>query len=387
MPNDKWNDEEIENLLRDFPKIQDNRPKAEVYKRVSQTQYVPKQPKRWLPLLVAIIAFLSITVLAVSLLQQNGNDSSSSETESDDAESMMTADEAQTEQTEQSIDEPEEAASMVIEEPEALRTAVYEQDLADAQILRIGLAQRGYVVPVSFIIPKQSVDETEPTSLELYEAFAEQIDESKLGFDEYHPYEGILQQDGAIISHFLPENHNYDQGSAATLLYLHSLEETFFGEEEIRVLNVSGEPAQLAHVGMVEPILPGVQGQSYYLIASSTEDWYLAPSYGLSEASVEDALIALQQAPNDDYRSPVPDGIEYDVDMNGTNALVTFEETLDLESLEGIEAMRLIESLALTAQSYDASLTIVNTVQSEWSGFDFSEELELPVSPNRMDWP
>ncbi len=387
MPNNKWDDEEIENLLRDFPKIQDKRPKAEVHKRVSQTQYVPKQPKRWLPLLVAVIAFLSISVLAISLLQQNGSDSSSSETENDDAGSMMTADEAQTEQTEQSGGDSEEAASMAIEEPEALRTAVYEQDLADAHILRIGLAEQGYVVPVSFIIPKQSVDETEPTSLELYEAFAEQIDESTLGFDEYHPYEGSLQQDGAVISHLLPEDHSYDQGSAATLLYLHSLEETFFAQEEIRVLDDSGEPAQLAHVGMVEPIIPGVQGQSYYLMASSTGDWYMAPSYGMSEASVDDALLALRQSPNDAFRSPVPDGVDYEIEMDGTNASLIFKETLDFEGLDGVEAMRMIESMALTAQSYGSTLTIFNTVQAEWSGFDFTKQLELPIAPNRIAWP
>ena len=388
MPNDKWNDEEIENLLRDFPKIQDKRPKAEVYKNVSQTQYVPKQPKRWLPLLVAVIAFLSISVLAVSLLQQNGSDSSTgeTETESGDAESMMTADEAQPEQAEQSADDSEGAASLAMEEPEALRTAVYEQDLSGAHVLRIGLANQGYVVPVSFMIPAPLAGEGEPDALELYETFAGQIDESALGFDEYHPYEGSLQQDGATISHFLPEGHDYDKGSAATLLYLYSLEETFMGQQEIRVLNEAGEPAQLAHIGEVEPIIPGTQGHSYYLMDASTGDWYMAPSYGMSEANLEDALVALRQAPNDAYRSPVPDGIGYGVEMDGTNAIVTFEETLDLEALDGMAAMRMIESMALTAQSYGSSLTISNTLQAEWSGFDFSKELELPVAPNRIEW-
>lgn len=390
MPNDKWDDEEIENLLRDFPKIQDRRPKAEVYKKLSQKDHVPKQPKRWLPLLVAIVAFLSISVLVASLLQQNGTDSSSSETESGDAESTRSTDEAQTEQAEPPeapAAESDGAASLATEEPEALRTAVYESDLEHAHVLRIGLAYKGYVVPASFVIPEQLADTAEPDGLELYETFASQIDEPGLGFDEYHPYEGEFQQDGSTISHFLPDGHSYDQGSASTLLYLNSLEETFMDQQEIRVLNEDGEAAQLSHIGTVEPIVPGEQGQSFYLIASSSDDWYMAPAYGMSSGNVQEALMALQQSPNDDYRSPVPEGISYSVDMDGTAAILAFEEPLDFEAMDGMEAMRMLESMALTAHSYGSSLMVSNTVQAEWSGFDFSEELELPVSPNRIDWP
>lgn len=389
MPNDKWNDEKIENLLRDFPKIQDRRPKAEVYKKLSQKEQAPKQPKRWLPLLVAIVAFLSISVLVASLLQQNGTDSSS-ESESSEAESTMATDEAPTEQTKPadgSTKESEGAASLATDGPEVKRSAVYESELEGAHVLRIGLAYHGYVVPTSFVIPEQLADTAEPNALELYETFAGQIDESGLGFDEYHPYEGELQQNGSTISHFLPDGHSYDQGSASTLLYLNSLEQTFMGQQEIRVLNEDEEAAQLSHVGTVEPLVPGEQGQSFYLLASSTGDWHLAPAYGMSPDTVEAALMALQQTPNDDYQSPVPEEIRYRVELNETTADVIFEEQLDLNALDEVEAMQMIESMALTAQSYGSSLTLSNTTQAEWAGFDFSGNLELPVSPNRIDWP
>lgn len=388
MPNDKWNDEEIENLLRDFPKIQDRRPKAEVYKKLSHKEQTPKQPKRWLPLLVAIVAFLSISVLVVSLLQQNGTDSSSSSSESSDAESTMSTDEAQTEQTEQAERETQEsdgAASLAAEDPQVQRSAVYESEIDGAHVFRIGLAYNGYVVPISFVIPSQDMEE--PAALELYEAFAGQIDETGLGFDEYHPYEGELQQNGSTISHFLPDGQTYDQGSSSTLLYLNSLKETFMDQQEIRVLNEDGEAAQLSHVGTVEPLVPGEQGQSFYLLASSTGDWHLAPAYGMSPGNVKEALLSLQQSPNDDYRSPVPEEINYRVEVDGTNADLIFEEPLDLDALDEAEAMQMVESMALTAQSYGSSLTLSNTEQTEWAGFDFSGELELPVSPNRIDWP
>lgn len=390
MPNDKWNDEKIESLLRDFPKIQDKRPKADVYKRLSHQEQSPRQPKRWLPLLVAIVAFLSISVLVVSLLQQNGTDSSSSGNDSGDAESTMATDEAQPDQAEQAQgagNESEGAASLATKDPEAQRSAVYGSELEDARVLRMGLAYNGYVVPISFVIPEQLTDTAQPDAVGLYETFASQIDESALGFDEYHPYEGELEQNGSTVSHFLPDGHSYDQGSASTLLYLSSLEETFMDQREIRVLDDDGEAAQLSHIGTVEPFVPGEQGQSFYLLATSTGGWHLAPAYGMSPENVEAALMALQQSPNDDYQSPVPEEINYSVEVNGTSADVIFEEQVDLNALDEVEAMQMIESMALTAQSYGSSLTLSNTAQAEWAGFDFSGNLDLPVSPNRIDWP
>ncbi|MBT2582019.1 hypothetical protein [Planococcus sp. ISL-109] len=382
MPNDKWNDEEIENLLRDFPEIQDERPKAEVYKQLAQTKPAARQPKRWLPLLVAIVAFFSISVLVVSLLQQDGNDSSISEPATDESQSTMSTDQAETEKAAPGGDEPEYA---VPPETDALRTAVYESDLAEGQLFRIGLAHQAYVVPVSFLIPNGQVPSASG-SLALYDQFAEQIDETQLGFNEYHPFEGNFQQDAERLNHFLPNNHPYDEGSASTLLYLYSLEETFMDQQEIHILNEEGTAAEFSHLGVANPIIPGEQGKSFYVLASA--QWqYLAPAYGLSEAQAKDALLALQNAPNDDYASPVPSQIGYAVEELGDALTVVFDEPLDLLALDEQEAMQMIESMALTAESYEVSLQFENIIQPEWGGFEFAGPIELPVAPNRIDWP
>ncbi|MGM0897459.1 MAG: hypothetical protein ACQEV0_06160 [Bacillota bacterium] len=393
MPNDRWSDEEIENLLRDFPKIQDDRPKAAVYKKLAEPKSVPKQPKRWLPLLVAIVAFFSISALVVSLLQESGSNSTSGGTEGGDSQSTAITDEAQTEEAEEN-EKSSEAVNGTSKEAEAdsanteaARTAVYEEDLEKASVFRIGLAYQAYVVPVSFIIPDQQIDSATATSLDLYEQFAEQIDENRLGFDEYHPYAGEFSRSDSSISHVLPDDHPYDQGSASTLLYFQSMEETFMDQQEIRFLNEQGEAARFSHIGTAEPIAPGEQGQSFYLLSNASDELYLAPAYGLSEANAEDALVALRESPNDDYRTPVPAGLGYSVETDGDTVSVSFNEPMDLTELDELEAMHLIESMALTAQSYGKSLTLSNMVQSEWGGFDFTEALELPAAPNRIDWP
>lgn len=374
MPNNKWSDEDIESLLRDFPTIKDKRPKAEVHRQLKHSYPLEKQRRRWFPLLVAIVAFLSISVVVVSLLQQNGMSSSGQPANDQAEQSIMT--------TEDSGPEDRQTGGSAPSEADELRTAVYEEDVQGTQLFRIGLARQAYVVPVSFLV----AEEQSGDSLALYAQFAEQIDETQLGFDEYHPYQGYFEQDDAKIKHLLPDDHTYDQGSASELLYLASLEETFRDQDEIRVLDEQGDMAEFSHLGTVEPINPGEQGQSFYLLAAATEDLYLAPAYGLSEADAHSALLALQQAPNDDYRSPVPGQLSYTIEENGDVLTVVFDQPLDLLTLDEVAAMQMIESMALTAKSYGVSLQFSNIVQKEWGGFDFTEKLELPIAPNRIDW-
>src|SRR5699024_12589855 len=75
MPNNKWTDDSIEDLLKDFPAIKDHRPKEEVYNRLVQKEKSPKRPKKWLPLLAAALAFITIGILVAAIINQNGIDS------------------------------------------------------------------------------------------------------------------------------------------------------------------------------------------------------------------------------------------------------------------------------------------------------------------------
>lgn len=74
----------------------------------------------------------------------------------------------------------------------SLRTSVYEEDLTDAVVFRIGLAggKAAESVPMTYIIPNERVvadfGKEKPTSLQMYEKYAPQIDEEAMGFTNYH---------------------------------------------------------------------------------------------------------------------------------------------------------------------------------------------------------
>ncbi|MBT2569470.1 hypothetical protein [Planococcus sp. ISL-110] len=395
MPNDKWTDESIEDLLKGFPAIKDNRTKEEVYSRLAQKQQVQKRPKKWLPLLVAALAFITVGILVASIISQNGIDTAQNKQGSSGESATTTDDQAQEEAA--GLPEAEESASeetgqfstAQVEGP--VRTAVYEETIGDQTLMTIGLTENAFVVPVSFLIPYQQVavafgDET-PSSLDLYQEYADKIDETQLGFDEYHPYIGTLEKTAGGIRHLLPQDHQYDLASASVGVYFNTLSETFSDAPKIEVVNEGGSAAEFSEIGPVEPIVPMQENIAYYSFESSNGKVYLVPGYDMPFAEVSEAIGALTESPNDFYGATVPQNVEIQVSEAEDLVQVEFQDSLDLNSLDPLEAVRMLESFALTADAFGKSIEVEGVQPKTWNGFDFSQPLPIPVAPNLLEWP
>ena len=137
--------------------------------------------------------------------------------------------------------------------------AVYSKDLSDSTLFHLGLAgDQASSIPVTFIIPNSQIEEDfgskNPTSYDLYTKYAARIDEESLGFEDYHPYKGALIADAQVIIHELPKNHGYDVASASMEVYLNTLQDTFFGFQEVRFENEDRSTVLFSQVG--EPSSP-----------------------------------------------------------------------------------------------------------------------------------
>lgn len=398
MPNNKWDDEHIENLLRDFPTIKDHRTKEEVQRRFEKKAPLQSQPKRWLPYLVAALAFITISFLVASILDQNSRDSALFSTSSDeaaegsDAESTAATDaggEAPAEESEGGSEESSENA-FTINNQESARTAVYAGDEEGFTPFSIGLTENALVIPVTFLIPDQQIAEdfpdTTPTSVDLYNKYASEIDEQSIGFTDYHPYLGTLSMEGDTVKHVLPSDHQYDQASASIEVYIASLKETFRDAKTIVVENGDGTPVEFSQVGPLEPIDAQEGNLAYYAHTTEAGETYLVPAYGMPQASAKEAIEALQSSPSDLHVGTIPEDSEITVTEADELVTVQFTTEFDLESLDGPAADRLLDSLALTAKSFGKRVQVDNTKQDQWAGFDLSEPLPEPVAPNEAQW-
>ncbi|MGB6407849.1 MAG: hypothetical protein WBF39_10250 [Planococcus donghaensis] len=398
MPNNKWTDESIEDLLKDFPAIKDSRPKEKVYNQLIQKEPVRKRPNRWLPLLVAALAFIAVGLLVSSIINQNGIDSaqnseSSADNSNDGAE--MKAQESVDEQeglpaAEESGAESADSYSTA-QVDGVFRTAVYEETIGDQTLMTIGMTENAFVIPVSFLIPNEEITKTfegsMPTSLELYQEYADDLDEVALGFDNYHPYVGTLEVTATGIRHVLPQDHQYDLASASIGVYMNTIKETFNDVAEIDVTNEDGSPAEFSQVGPLEKIIPEVENLAYYSYQTTQGETYLAPGYDMPFDSAEKAITALAENPNDIYQATIPQDWEFQVSETDKLVQVEFTNNVDLETLDKIEAVRMLESLVLTADTFGKEVVVKGMQQENWNGFNFNEPIPIPVAPNLLTWP
>ncbi|HSP22304.1 MAG TPA: GerMN domain-containing protein [Planococcus sp. (in: firmicutes)] len=408
MPNNRWDDDHIENLLRDFPTIRDDRTKEEVYSRIDKKAAVKKQPKRWLPLLVAALAFITIGFLVASILSQNGIDNAFMPNE-EHAES--TADKAQDASTEEAESpeaageesngsassdgqEPaateESATAYQDENPQSAHSAVYEEQLEGFTLFTIGLTENAMVIPVGFLIPDMLIandfGNTAPNSVELYNQYASQIDEPAIGFNEYHPYLGRLSVEDGTVKHILPADHQYDLASASYEVYIASLQATFTDAKEILIQNEDGTPADFDQIGPMEPVKPAVENVAYYAHTTAGGETFLVPGYNMPHATAKEAVEAMKTAPSDLHQNTIPESVDYTVTETDTTVTIQFTAQFDFGSMEEVDGARMLESLALTAKAFDKSAQLENTKQQEWSGFDLSRPLPEPVAPNGAAW-
>ena len=91
---------------------------------------------------------------------------------------------------------------------------------------------------------------------------------------------------------------------------------------------------------------------------------------------------------NDDLYVPVvPENITYTVKEVAEGVIVTFDEPLDLTTMDTVRATQMIEAMMLTAASFDQQIRLDNVVQENWEGFDLKKFLPKPVGANKRYMP
>lgn len=401
MKKEQWNEENLESLFKQAPKVTDYRTKEDVLKRLidegafnesspqQKTEVVNHKGIRWSPL-IASIASLFILVLIGSQLIGNQSismDDQANEETAFSTEEKSTYNAVQNSETENAMIK---SASM---DMMAQQTVVFESQLTDVTLFEIGLAgDDAESVPVSFLISNEFVSKKitieNPTKLQLYETFAPLIDETSLGFAEYHPFKGTFREEGKKLIHTLPSDQTYDIGTAAISNYVGALVDTFGDAyQEVQVENDKGEPIYFEHIGKMEEPIP-LQDEStqynYFTYQKRDSSIYLSPNFRMSYPNVKEAIENMTTEANDIFQTVILPEVTFSVKEKADVVTIKFDTQLDLEMYDSFEAMRMIEGILLTAASFDKQVKFENIVQQQWSGFDFTKPIEKPIAANVM---
>lgn len=406
MSEKKAEDHVLDELLNNMPQFTDNRPKDEIYHQVrSQLESLERSGKtkrikvsinRWLPLIISIASVLILTVLVSSYVNNN-----QSFTADKASKSFMSEDKLRT------MEVPEEAAmdaeknssdmtSMTGNTAPTLElapfnrtfTSVYEQDINGDTVFHFSLIENALSVPITIVISKEQIaidfPNSAPNSLELYNRYALEIDETSLGFQEYHPYKGHFLEEGKVLTHYLPIDHGYDAAPGTAEPYISSINEIFTDFESLLRVNEDGSPIEWDQVGILdEPLmLSGSQKKvNYFAYKAFNNETYLTPNFNKSYDTLTEALMAMKNPENGIYTSVIPNDMTYTI-KGDKEFVMLFDKPLNLESLDESEASHMIEALSLTAASFNQSLRLENVVQETWNEIDFTRPLPVPIGPN-----
>ncbi|ATP42376.1 hypothetical protein CSE16_05755 [Solibacillus sp. R5-41] len=405
MKKDFWDEDQIEQLLKQTPKITDDRSKDEIFQRLkesdafdSHTEQQPvivKKKMHWRPLIASIASLFVLVFIASTFL---GNapvlQLSSSEDKANSEDSSLHEPSTTRMMEGYSMDQEENPISQKMAAM-PMQTAVYEQQLQGYTLFTLGLAgDDAESVPASFLIPIEIVERQlgtqSPTKLQLYNEFAPFIEEQALGFKEYHPFKGSFTENEKNLVHQLPNDHNYDAGSAALSNYRGALIDTFGASyDQVQLKNEEGTQMMLDHIGEVyKPIMLTGKTTNYNYFSYQMRDGstYLSPNFRMSFSNVEDALLNMTMEANDIFQTAILPDVSFRVIEKGNTVTVIFDELLDLDRYDSAQAMRMIEGILLTAASFNKQVKFEQIKQQEWGGFDFSKPLPKPVAANLINY-
>lgn len=396
MRKPKLSDKDLEELLRQLPKVSDPRHPSEIYQSLSLKKKKKRIPAWVIPGLATGAVLVLLFILSPTLTSwdsvANNSDYAELSVEStvtrqesksadDNADSTAMSPFGANESLDNTMEETLTANKY--EEP----TAVYPDDLGNNQIFTFSIPDPNaqITVPVTVLVDKNE----QKTWFDLYEETMVMLNEEEWGLSEYFPLEASMSYDegNQSVNVDVAANHTYGYGSTAETIFTSILKESFPIEKVKKItFTTDGQKGiELGNYGTVFELQPEEgANQAYFFFYSGKEDRpYLVPSaeqFGtITEAfarmSVDQDVLGLKAS------------LPQDLVLEKTGWAGS-EKTLYLKVSEDFsmndDFLDSLEAIFLTAKNFGYDFIRFENVSKEHVGpFDLSKELPLPVAPNK----
>ncbi|MEL3972389.1 hypothetical protein AAEO50_08870 [Rossellomorea oryzaecorticis] len=409
MKKSEWNDHDIKEMIKQLPRIKDDRHPSHIYSKVKKEKRPWNSVRRFVPALVTLAALFIVVLLSpalISQLNQSNQDSAmegsfstdssggeaktatespANELDSDPGPAQDPKEESQLKMAEDN-DKYSESITTPETELQHERLSVFKEDVADKDYYSYGVVSADAIpVPVSVIT---KAEENQKDWVEQYETISNLLPESDWGFQDYFPIKGDLSlgENKETVLLTMDENHPYSGSSAIESNFYQSLLYSFEEKDvkEIILQNKDGSTPEFSHYGTLSSIpLNQDLHHAFYSYSPNGRDRYLVPD-PVNRKNVKQSIGAMKETPSGLFKSVIPEHLSMDVTESDDMVIVTFNEKVDLDSMNFQSAQELIEGILLTARSsgYE-KVQFQNIVQGKWNGFNFAHPIETPLSPNK----
>jgi hypothetical protein len=385
----EWNDKQLEEILRQMPKIKDHRHPQDIYQNLS-FKLRRKKLHSWILPTTAMAA----TLLLFAILVPNIMDLSSSSNEKAVKHQASTAENQKAAKIEGNqkesvlmMQKDQESQSISLKQEEISKTAVYKSDIGNGKVLTYWIPDKygQMLIPVSTIINHPG----KKSWIELFNENMAHLKETEWGLAEFYPLKATLKLNSKANSLVIdvPKNHPYGQGSANETTFLEAMQRNVSTNSNIRTIELTTNGAKgitFGNLGERTTLdVPYEQKRAYLLyIPNEKELPFLVPSMDTYK-NIKDALKAMQiDQPDRGLKAPL-----------STNLPLKFHAVKNRTLILSVQQNTKVEDLANTVYSYEAILftakefgldhvMLENPKLKNLGPYDLTKINNVPIAPN-----
>jgi hypothetical protein len=388
----EWSDKQLEDLLRQMPKIQDHRNPHDIYQNLS---FKKRKKTLWLISgLAAATALLLFIILMPKLMDthlSSSDRSAQNHMASDQKASTLSVkrDSSITPKNEESSSKEKPLlgnAKQSQSQDASLKTAVYEDELGDGTVLTYWIPdnEAQILVPVSTIVHGTK----DKTWLTLFNENMSSLKEEEWGLSDYYPMNATfkLDQDNSIVVD-VPTNHPYGQGSANETNFINIVKKDVAADSHIKKikLTTNGQPGiTFGNYGEMSEInIDSETNHAYFFYYPNGKKLpFLVPST-TKYKNIQAALEAMgTDHPDGGLKPSLPSTLHFKeaiINNHILNLTLTDSSTLQNDN----STMHSLEAILLTAKEFGAEKVMFENAQIASIGpFDLSKEIKVPIAPN-----
>lgn len=387
----EWSDKQLEELLRQMPKIKDNRHPRDIYQNLSLKS--KRKRHSWLiPVAASAAALLLIILLIPKLLvgsnlslDNHAEDKSMVTEKSNDAENNSSI---LMKQEEASLDHGESAATPKIMIQGGYKTALYDYEVGDQKVMTYWIPDPfgQILVPISTTVNQDENNDW----LSLYTQSMEQLMEDEWGLTDYYPINATISYESAdkkTIVVDVPANHPYGQGSTNETNFINILNNDFSSNSNVNriLLRTNGQPGiEFGNYGILyELAITPNQNRAYFLHYPEGSDIPLMVPVNNEYIDIQAALEAMK---TDQSVLGLKASLESsfsikEATVQNNKLIITLNEHANIS--DDINTLYSFEAILLTAKEFGIqSVVLMNSPISQLGPFDLSQEIKVPIGAN-----
>ncbi|MFD0827735.1 hypothetical protein ACT8ZR_19075 [Neobacillus sp. M.A.Huq-85] len=394
MKKSEWSDKQLEELLRQMPKIKDDRNPRDIYQNLSLKRR--KKPAWILPAIASAAAVLLIVILIPKILVGNQIPMNQADEKSSKKMELLSDKQEKTIEMKKGESSSKALDSSGTEKYELMRgmnpnTAAYEGDVGNRKVLTYWIPdhQGQILIPVSTIVNRKN----KQSWMSLFNENMVQLKEEKWGLSDFYPMNATLSlnEKGDSVNVDVPKDHPYGQGANETI-FVNAIKKDISTNSNVKRIRFSTnrQPGiELGNYGHLEELNAENERQrAFFLYVPKNQDKpFLVPSQGQYN-TLQAAFVAMKKDQSEGgLKASILPAIKFKKMLIRKNTLLlTLKEKSMLEDSQN--TIYSIEALLLTAKEFGIkSVFILNAPLKRVGNFDLTKEIKVPLAPNLRSTP